>query len=187
MEMSKFLSSILIRDSKSRASQEIATAVREICPRGKVREKFLSHDEDDRDDDSSLVVRIQSHPARLPCRGTHPSRAESWRETTRGCCAARGRDRVWWLPTTIFLLGFLVHAGRNEAIRKERPVVEPRARRGSARGSFAIHAYHAAAQIIRRKYDFEVGFRFRLRERYRSGIDPEERYRLDIGNGFSLF
>lgn len=42
--------------------------------------------------------------------------------------AARGRLSVRQLPTT-FHPGFLVHAGRNEAIRKARPVVEPRARR----------------------------------------------------------
>lgn len=34
-------------------------------------------------------------------------------------------------PLLHFFLGFLVHAGRNEAILKARPVVEPRARRES--------------------------------------------------------
>lgn len=38
------------------------------------------------------------------------------------------RSARGWAPYYLFL-GFLVHAGRNEAILKARPVVEPRARR----------------------------------------------------------
>lgn len=146
-----------------------------------MREKFLSHDGDDRDDGSSLVVRIQSHPARLRGRGSIHL-VESWRETTRGCCAARGRDRVWWLPTTTFLLGFLVHAGRNEAIRKARPVVEPRARRGSARGSLDTRVSRGHANNI--EINRFRGFGF---DRAKGpGIDLEERRWISISLSFQI-
>jgi len=60
----------------------------------------------------------------------------SWRETTRGCCSG-GRHEA---PISLYylFLGFLVHAVdamRRSSDLKARPVVEPRARRGRARGA----------------------------------------------------